>query len=44
MKIGYACVSTGDQNPTPQLAALKRERCKRIFIDKASGVIRTWRA
>jgi DNA invertase Pin-like site-specific DNA recombinase len=40
MKIGYARVSTGDQNPALQLAALKRERCKRIFIDKASGALR----
>ena len=40
MKIGYARVSTTDQNPALQLAALKRERCKRIFIDKASGALR----
>jgi DNA invertase Pin-like site-specific DNA recombinase len=40
MKIGYARVSTTDQNPALQLAALKRERCKRIFTDKASGVSR----
>jgi DNA invertase Pin-like site-specific DNA recombinase len=40
MKIGYARVSTTDQNPALQLTALKRERCKRIFIDKASGAIR----
>lgn len=40
MKIGYTRVSTGDQNPTLQLASLKRERCKRIFIDKASGASR----
>ena len=40
MKIGYARVSTSDQNPALQLAALKRERCKRIFIDKASGANR----
>ena len=40
MKIGYARVSTGDQNPALQLAALKRERCKRIFTDKASGSLR----
>jgi DNA invertase Pin-like site-specific DNA recombinase len=40
MKIGYARVSTTDQNPALQLAALKRERCKRIFTDKASGTLR----
>jgi DNA invertase Pin-like site-specific DNA recombinase len=40
MKIGYARVSTTDQNPALQLAALKRERCKRIFTDKASGALR----
>ena len=40
MKIGYARVSTTEQNPALQLAALKRERCKRIFTDKASGVSR----
>jgi len=37
MKIGYARVSTTDQNPALQLAALKKERCRRIFTDKASG-------
>src|SRR2546426_6619407 len=33
-------VSTGDQNPELQITALKRERCKRLFIDKASGASR----
>jgi DNA invertase Pin-like site-specific DNA recombinase len=40
MKIGYARVSTSDQTPALQLAALKKERCKRIFTDKARGVSR----
>jgi DNA invertase Pin-like site-specific DNA recombinase len=40
MKIGYARVSTTDQNPALQLAALKREKCEKIFTDKASGANR----
>jgi DNA invertase Pin-like site-specific DNA recombinase len=40
MKIGYARVSTEDQNPALQIAALKREGCKRIFTDKISGAVR----
>ena len=37
MKIGYARVSTDDQNPDLQLAALRLEGCERIFTDKATG-------
>jgi DNA invertase Pin-like site-specific DNA recombinase len=37
MKIGYCRVSTDDQNPDLQLAALKRVGCKKIFTDKATG-------
>jgi hypothetical protein len=40
MKIGYALVSTTDQNPALPLAALKREGCEKIFTDKASGANR----
>src|ERR1035441_331908 len=34
MKYGYARVSTDDQNPALQIAALKRDGCKRIFKDE----------
>ncbi len=36
MKTGYARVSTEEQNPDLQLAALKKVGCKRIFI----GIVR----
>ncbi len=37
MKIGYARVSTADQNEARQLAALKEHGVEKIFLDKQSG-------
>lgn len=40
MKVGYARVSTGDQNTALQLKALKEVGCERIFEETASGAQR----
>ena len=36
-KVGYAMVSSKDQNLERQTAALKKEKCFRIFDDTVSG-------
>lgn len=39
IKAGYCRVSTEDQNPDLQLAALKRAGCRWLFTDKTSGAL-----
>jgi DNA invertase Pin-like site-specific DNA recombinase len=36
MKYGYARVSTNDQTPALQLAALKKAGCKTVFKDEGA--------
>ncbi|WP_116115782.1 recombinase family protein [Austwickia chelonae] len=37
VRVGYARISTIDQNPDRQVAALKAEGIERVWIDRASG-------
>lgn len=41
--IGYARVSTEDQNPDLQVDALNEAGCLRVFVDRASGAIESRR-
>ena len=40
MLIGYARVSTQDQNPDLQMDALKKAGCEKVFVEQRSGAAR----
>ena len=40
MKVGYARISTQDQNSSLQTSTLSKEGCERIFEESASGAQR----
>ncbi len=40
--VGYARVSTAEQNPAAQLDMLKAANCERVFVETASGAQRNW--
>lgn len=40
MRVGYARVSTDDQNPALQLDALRAAGCEKVFVEKRSGAQR----
>jgi DNA invertase Pin-like site-specific DNA recombinase len=37
MKLGYARVSTNEQDTSAQVSALKSAGCEKVFLEKASG-------
>ena len=39
MHIGYARVSTLDQNPELQLEKLREAGCEKVVVEKASGTV-----
>ncbi len=39
MLVGYARISTQDQNPALQVTALQKAGCERVFVETASGAV-----